>query len=936
MTNRTAIAVVALLLLAALFADEAGGQYYFGKNKIQYSQFDWYVLQTEHFDVYYYKGEDRLARMAAASAEESYRHLADKFNIELTRTTPVIVYSSPNFFTQTNVIPQLLPENVGGFTEFFKGRVVLPFDGSYHDFDRVLRHELVHVFTYAKLSRVSKDHKKVRVHSPPLWFTEGIAEYWSGDWTPSENMIISDAVLSGLEFNENNIFSISGTYLMYKLGESLCAYMARTYGEEKLLMIFENWWKAMSFREVVEYTFGVPIKEIFDGWRYSLKQEHFPALADAHLPDRVARPLTERGYAVKPEAATLDLGDGQREYLIYKANKLGYSGIYLQELDGNDDEDYEVLVKGERSPQFESLHLLESGLSVSNTGKLAFASRNYECDVLYIYNLRERKVEEKYEFEDLVVIQSPSWSPDGGQLVFTASTRNGFFDLYIYTPAHDSLARLTEDVYGDFDPVFTPDGKRIVFSSDRLSTGDAGYRNLFELDPSDGEITRLTFGNYVDATPSYSPDGNWLVFQSDRGRVPNIYALDSLGTMYRVGRYASGVLDPKFSPDGKRIYFTSYQRQALRIYAMPFSDTLLAPVIDYRKLEDDREMLAWAPREIGGKSVEASYKYVNDFSFDFAQSAVGYDAFWGPVGGMQVGYSDMLGNHQYYLLIYNTATTRGEFLESFNVGINYINREHRLNYGFGAFHLYDEFDNRVDGIYDERQFGGLGLLSYPFSKFRRIELTSVLRKSERFVFYRDSTRHAVLSTNYISYIKDNTIWDMTGPIDGSRYNLTAGMSYDLRSGKSFTTMLLGDIRKYFRLGSKSAFAIRLFGYTSKGEEPQRLYLGGSWSLRGYERRTFYGRNLVLWSNELRFPLIDNLYIGFPLGRLGFSGIRGALFWDTGNAWDEEFDRFYGSFGVGARVALGYMAVLRFDLARTTDYEKISDSWKFDFFFGWNF
>jgi hypothetical protein len=254
------LALTVLFGLLAASAAPATAQYYFGKNKVQYSHLEWRVLRSEHFNIYYYEGEEKLAEIAAAGAERSYRMLEGKFNLPLVERVPLIVYSSPNYFDQTNVISQLLPENVGGFTEFFKGRVVVPFDGSYYDFDRVLRHELVHVFTYAKISRIGKDHKKLKLASPPLWFTEGIAEYWSSGWEPSEDMIASDLVLAGVTFDENTIYSITGTYLMYKLGESLLAYMSETYGEDKILMLFENWWKEGTFREIVEYTFGVPIR----------------------------------------------------------------------------------------------------------------------------------------------------------------------------------------------------------------------------------------------------------------------------------------------------------------------------------------------------------------------------------------------------------------------------------------------------------------------------------------------------------------------------------------------------------------------------------------------------------------------------------------------------------------------------------------------------
>jgi outer membrane protein assembly factor BamA len=94
--------------------------------------------------------------------------------------------------------------------------------------------------------------------------------------------------------------------------------------------------------------------------------------------------------------------------------------------------------------------------------------------------------------------------------------------------------------------------------------------------------------------------------------------------------------------------------------------------------------------------------------------------------------------------------------------------------------------------------------------------------------------------------------------------------------------------------------------------------------------------MVLASNELRFPLINRLVVGFPFGNIGMEGIRGALFFDAGNAWNGEFGRMKGALGVGARVNFGYLTVLRFDWARRTDFRSLESKTRFDFFFGWNF
>src|SRR3990170_2454666 len=238
------------------FPSQGFPQYYFGQNKVQYSSFEWEVMTTEHFQVYFYLEEKEIAEVAAKIAEDSYIYLQDKFNFHISRKVPLIIYSSPNYFEQTNVIPSLLPENVAGFTEFFKGRVVLPFNGSYEDFRRVLQHELVHVFTYSKLSEVASHYKKMNIATPPLWFTEGIAEFFSRPWESDAEMILSDLVLTGRFFNLDRIDAIAGSYLMYKEGESFCHFVAEHYGAEYLVYLLDNSWRANDFWGVAAYTFG--------------------------------------------------------------------------------------------------------------------------------------------------------------------------------------------------------------------------------------------------------------------------------------------------------------------------------------------------------------------------------------------------------------------------------------------------------------------------------------------------------------------------------------------------------------------------------------------------------------------------------------------------------------------------------------------------------
>lgn len=97
-----------------------------------------------------------------------------------------------------------------------------------------------------------------------------------------------------------------------------------------------------------------------------------------------------------------------------------------------------------------------------------------------------------------------------------------------------------------------------------------------------------------------------------------------------------------------------------------------------------------------------------------------------------------------------------------------------------------------------------------------------------------------------------------------------------------------------------------------------------------------GRNLLLINNELRFPLLERFLLASPVMDLDFRGIRGAIFFDLGNAWEESWEGLKGSFGVGFRVGLGYYTALRFDWSKTTDFHSLDRGVKFNFFFGWDY
>lgn len=184
-----------LPLCLQVFSSNLQAQFYFGRNKIQYEDFSWQILKTDHFHIYYYPEEKPLAIETARIAETAFDEYEIKFNHTLSDTIPLVLYSNHIHFQQTNTIPNRIPEGIGGFFEFIKGRVVLPFTGDMAQFHHVIRHELVHVFMHSKINEGIRNQGLWEAPSVPLWFTEGLAEWWSDGWDSQAEMFIRDALL---------------------------------------------------------------------------------------------------------------------------------------------------------------------------------------------------------------------------------------------------------------------------------------------------------------------------------------------------------------------------------------------------------------------------------------------------------------------------------------------------------------------------------------------------------------------------------------------------------------------------------------------------------------------------------------------------------------------------------------------------------------------
>ncbi|MGH7662903.1 MAG: hypothetical protein ACRENI_01175, partial [Gemmatimonadaceae bacterium] len=896
-----------------------------------------------HVDVYYYAAEERIARLALSYAEQSYDVLAGQFNHHVKTRIPLIIYASHSDFEQTNVLPFVPPEGILGATEFMKRRVVMPFRGSYSEFRHTLRHELVHVFQLSLLERSAELYPRSRRVSLPLWWSEGLAEFLSSDQETRDRMVVRDLTLGGrlpsiVELN------LTRSPIVYPVGGELHDFLADRYGAWRATLVYESLSRYDSFEETLRAVYGRTSQELSTEWAYAMRQRFFPEVADRKPLDVAGKRIVTLG--LKPIAV---VGPDSIVDVAYLSPRSGYTNIYRHPVDYPAEPQVEV--RGERTPEFESLHPFSSRIDAQGD-ILLFASKYNDRDAIVFWDMVADRVVGRYQFDSIVGILSPALAPDGAHVAFSGLTTAGVSDLFLLDLRAGALSRITDDHYEDLDPTWLPGSDAVVFASDRAPGGDDGAKNLFRIPVRGGRIDPLTAGRWVDESPRWDPERGRIFFVSDRDGSFNLYSIDTLGHGARESRLDGGVFDPAPIPGDDRMLVGGFSGLTWSVFTLLPDPDARDETFAFADTAPRPEPWRWIELADSTVVAEKPSPYERRFSLDVAAGGSEMTPVGGTAQGAQLMLTDLLGDHAIFASL--SAYQRGGFsdvLSNLNANVFYLNQSRRLNWGFGVFRLSGFFyESGFAQVYRETSGGVYGTLRYPLSRFTRVEGQTRLEFSNRQDFDAsivdgELQRRGLLASNYISLVGDNTLWIPTGPIDGRRWNITAGVVSDVTHGEFEDWLGSVDGRKYIRTSQQSAVALRGYLYLSEGSRPRAVQLGGAWLLRGYPFFAVDGTRAWLTSAEWRFPLANFVTLGLPIGAIRLPPLQGALYGDLGQAWYKgRYDeRVLGSAGVGFRMPVLPGLVLRVDVGRRFSFrapdEEDSSFYHrryVDFFFGYNY
>ena len=894
---------------------------YYGKNRIHYDKFEWHIYKTDHFEIYYYPENERHLERVASYAESAYQHVSSDLRHDLNQRVPLIIFKTHSEFEQQNIAPGQSPEGVLAFAEGERHRMVLPIDLPSDLLYGLIVHELTHVFQYDFIP-VSLLRRNI-----PLWVHEGGAEYERGIWDPLDLMTVRDAAVADIipRMSQMEGYGDFGSpRLVYNLGHALYEFIEARWGKDGVRQFL------FSLRKTAIGGGSSPYEEAFQMTAREFDQQFEKYLKDRFKAFRDKERPADYGQDLSPDPE-------KSNYTGAMSIEPSPSGDLIAVVTGNRrDQEIDLILVSSKdgsvvrnlTPGFDmdrgfeyiaypSLGNMVPWMSWSPVGdRLAYFVRNEKYKTLILQNVLTGKIEQRFNITTVDNPESPNISPDGRSVIF-GGLRSAIGDIFRLDTATGEITNLTNDEFGDYAPVYSPDGRFIVYLA-RVS----GNQKLFRLDVDAKTKTQLTFGTQDEGAAKFL-NADAIIFPStatdpatpltpDVARNGNIFNLWSLslknGELRQYTDALGGVLSPVvLSKDAAspRLAFVDYYKGNFSLHTFDLKEPLHTAASSDFGAPSERLTDFQAPLQHTLVAENKTKKGMFDKMFLDGRPPVnvgvtsGGDVF----GGSMVSFTDVLGDKQFTM--YASSVQQYKTLS-----FSYINLERRLQYAVQGYSqtlffygqlsnfLYDPaiapFISRQDALATQTVRGGSMFAIYPFSTYRRVELSGgLVHYAEEYAdpalqfeaeqFQRDNFGTLLFNRGMmvplgVSFIQETTVFREYGPLSGSTMRLSFEGAPKIGNTLSRQTFD-GDARYYMRIGANGVFAVRAYGFKSWGAAPGYTFFGGNSEMRGYDYREFLGHKGFYGNAELRFPLIHAM--ATPIGILG--GIRGVFFFNVGGA-----------------------------------------------------
>ena len=503
-------------------------------NDRAHPEFDWQEFETEHFILVYPKHLQRIALRAASIAEQVYEPITKGFATEMPRRTSMVITDEDQIVNGYALPGKIfLWVNQNDFAHFFSGD------------EKWLRKVIAHEFQHTVWFEASRNWMGLfgLLGGAPAWYVEGVAEYMTEVWGPYR---------SDLDVRSSILRNRHQSLDPHDSGFSMVRYMADQYGDSTLVRaVKERHWGLPAFSRGFQKSAGVSLGDFEEEWR------------------RVATAYTYASFSQKERVT--DVGEAVRSP-SHQLTRIAYSpaGSLMAVLNrgGAGRLPTLVTITNDSLKQTREIDHGEINGNFAFDGDathLVYAKRHRSTHGSFLWDLKvaDLKSGSARWITTGRRANHPHWSPVAERIVYIAidsSTTN----LYTCDGDGRDVRRLTAfaDDVQILAPRFSADGKQVAFS---LFEKDRSI-DLAVLDVASGEYRYITESAAYDLNPMWSADGSRLFFTSDRNNdgIPNLYTLPANGTESAV---------ECMTDVGEALYGMDYDRSTERVLARSMTTT---------------------------------------------------------------------------------------------------------------------------------------------------------------------------------------------------------------------------------------------------------------------------------------------------------------------------------------------------------------------------
>jgi hypothetical protein len=716
--------------------------------------------------------------------------------------------------------------------------------------------------------------------------------------------------------------------IYYLYGSFFLKYLAETYGEGAIRRIIDDYGRQVvpfAVNRSVRRATGRTYEQMYPAWIGSLRRQYQAQAAAIRAKGvREGRRLTFRGGTAEHPSwvPSNAFSDYARELVYFRDDQHTTAGLYGVHVERD--------ARGGARPVDGSSELLVRTNDVSTPafapdGSLVFESVDITRRIFSFSDLHRLPpgvtspsgLEGRRErLTNGFRARAPAVSPDGRRVVFSTQTR-GTATMQIADFGPEGISHVRPLVpSARFEEVFaaawSPDNRHVAYSVWKRG----GYRDIRYVDADAGTYVDVTQDRAVDSGPDFTPDGRWLLFHSDRTRVSNVYAWEiATGRLKQVTNVVNGAFQPAVSPDGKTLAYVGYTHGGFDLFAMPFDPDSCPdadPFVDDRPpvlpepeplvlhpepynplwtLRPRHYAISMAPGNFGER-VSASVAG-SDVAGHHSFSASLFTDLERPIPQFDVSYGYGRLPFDVSLHVFRSVTPRG----GFGIGTG-EDKQIWLQDSIGAdtgvsFPMPSAFDGQTLGMsYSASRISGE--LPVPVSQYDPYQPVTVPVRGTL----------GALNLGWSYSNAQRYLWSLTAE---KGFSTSANVSLtDPWLGSSFSGFAAStDIGVYLTMPWLQHHTVTLHGNvgTSAGNFPGRgpffvggfvdypvvdtvrnILIQGGVVLRGYEPVTLVGRNVALFNGEYHFP-IANIDRGLSTLPLFFQRVSGTVFFDYGSAFN---------------------------------------------------